>query len=614
MKLHYPQTVVVIAATLTMLGPSSATEPKPVADFTLTDLSGKEWSLHQQKNKATVLVFLSCECPMSNAYVKPIGDMAARYKDKGIAVIAINANKQESVDQVAKHAAEFGITIPLLKDDALVAARALGVTVNPEAVVLDEKFVVRYRGRIDDGYTGRMRPAPKTTRFDVTAALDELLAGKSVTVSYARAFGCPLAVEEKKAISSPTVTYYRDVMPVLQKNCQSCHRPGEVGPFALETYRQAAKWADSIVTETQARRMPPWMPLPNDHIAGQRNLSEQDLKTLAAWVDQGVAEGDKKDAPPPVEFPQGWQLGTPDAILEMPTEAVVAANGPDVFHCVVFPTNFGEDKYLAAIEVRPGNPRVVHHTVQVIETAGRARKLQASAQEKQKPTDKDRGPGYSVSRGMGFLPNPGNGLGGWAPGLVPKRLPDGVGQKLPKGADIVVQIHYHRTGKEERDRTKIGLYFTKGPVKEYLQAIPVTGLFFSIPPGEKDYKVESTVTLLEDVKLHWMVPHMHLLGKDIELLATLPGEKEKSLIKLPSWDYNWQEMYMLKEPMPLPKGTLLRIKATYDNSADNPQNPNSPPKPVHIGEQTTNEMCFVFCGVSNTDPGFWKFRINWGKK
>jgi peroxiredoxin/mono/diheme cytochrome c family protein len=594
--------------------PSFAADDKPVADFMLKDIAGKEWSLYKQKNKATVIVFLSCECPMSNAYVKPIGDLVAKYKDKGVAVIGINANKEESTTQIAAHAKEFGITIPILKDDDLVAAKLLGVKVNPEAVVLDDKFVVRYRGRIDDGYTERMRPAPKTTRFDVTAALDELLVGKPVSVAYAQAFGCPLPLEPKKPSAAATVNYYRDVAPILQKNCQSCHRPGEVGPFVLETYKQAVKWADNIVSETESRRMPPWKPQPADHIRGQRSLSEKEIKTLSTWVEQGMSEGDKNDAPPPIKFPEGWQLGTPDVVLEMPTEAVVAATGRDLFHCVVFPTNFGEDKYLAAIEVRPGNARVVHHTVQVIDTEGRGRKLQDKAQKAQKPTDADRGPGYSVRTGMGFLPNPANALGGWAPGLVPQRLPAGVGQKLPKDSDIVVQIHYHRTGKEERDKTRLGLYFARGPVKEYLQAIPVTGLFFSIPANESAFKVNSTITIMEDVKLHWMVPHMHLLGKDIELLAKLPGQEEKSLIKITAWDYNWQEQYMLKEPMVLPKDTLLRVKATFDNSDKNPLNPFSPPQRVRIGEQTTNEMCFVFCGVSSPDPGFWKFRINLGKQ
>jgi peroxiredoxin len=604
-------TALAVGALCAVGGPLFAAEP--VADFTLKDLAGRDWSLHARKNRATVLVFLSCECPMSNAYAKPVGELAAKYKDRGVVVVAVNANKEESVQQVAAHAKEFGLTYRILKDDDLVAAKALGVKVNPEAVVLDDKFVVRYRGRLDDGYTARMRPAAKTTRFDVAAAIDELLAGKPVSVPSTQAFGCPLPLDDKKPAGPATVTYYRDVAPILQKNCQSCHRPGEVGPFALETYRQAVKWADGIVSETEARRMPPWKPVPNPHLAGQRSLSEKEIQTLATWVEQGTPEGDKKDAPPPVKFPEGWQLGQPDVVLEMPGEAVVAANGRDLFHCVVFPTNFGEDKYLAAIEVRPGNPRVVHHTIQVIDTRGRARKLQDSGQAKQKPTDADRGPGYSTNFGMGFLPEPGNGLGGWAPGLVPRRLPDGVGQKLPKGADIVMQIHYHRTGKEEHDRTRVGLYYAKGPIKEYLQAIPVTGLFWKIPAGQKEFKVDSSVTLIEDVKLHWMIPHMHLLGKEIELFATLPGQKEQSLVKLPAWDYNWQEMYMLKEPMPLPKGTVLRVKATFDNSEGNPLNPNSPPKPVRLGEQTTNEMCFVFCGVSSPDPGWWKFRINLGR-
>jgi peroxiredoxin len=595
-----------------LAGPGLAAD-ELVADFTLKDLSGKEWPLREQKNKATVLVFLSCECPMSNAYVKPLGELAARYRDRGVAVVGVNANNEESVQQVATHAKEFAIAFPILKDDDLVAAKALGVKVTPEAVVLDEKFVVRYRGRIDDGYTERMRPAPKTSRFDLATALDELLAGKVVSVPRTTAVGCPLAVEAKKPAGSAGVTYYRDVLPILQKNCQGCHRPGEVGPFALETYKQAVKWADSIVTETEARRMPPWKPAPADHLAGQRSLADKHLKTLAAWVEAGTPEGDKADAPPPAKFPDGWQLGKPDVVLEMPSDVVVAATGRDMFHCVVFPTNFDEDRYLTAIEVRPGNARVVHHAALVLDTYGRARKLQADARAKQKPTDPDRGPGYSTNRGMGFLPDPGNGLGGWAPGLVPRRLPDGVGQKLPKGADFVVQIHYHRTGKEERDRTKLGLYFTKGPVKEYLQAIPVTGFFFQIPPGEKEFKVDSSLTLTEDVKLHWMFPHMHLLGKEIELLATLPGQKERSLIRIPEWDYNWQEMYPVKEPMALPKGTVLRVKGAFDNSADNPRNPHSPPKPVRIGEQTTNEMCFVFCGVSSTNPEWWKFRFNLGR-
>jgi hypothetical protein len=189
-------------------------------------------------------------------------------------------------------------------------------------------------------------------------------------------------------------------------------------------------------------------------------------------------------------------------------------------------------------------------------------------------------------------------LGGWAPGMLPKKLPDGVGLKLPKGADVCLQIHYHRTGKEEKDRTKIGLYFTDKPVTQTYRSIPAAGLFGVIPAGQEAFKVDSSWRLTADATVYRLVPHMHLLGKDIELRATVPGGQETTLIRIPEWDYNWQEQYELKEPMKLPKGTVLRVRATFDNSAANPNNPSNPPRMVGVGEQTTDEMCFVFVGVS----------------
>jgi hypothetical protein len=202
--------------------------------------------------------------------------------------------------------------------------------------------------------------------------------------------------------------------------------------------------------------------------------------------------------------------------------------------------------------------------------------------------------------GFGFVPDMTGILGGWAPGMLPKKLPDGVALRLPKGSDVCIQIHYHRTGKEETDRTKIGIYYAKKPAAERFTSVPVAGLFWTIPAGEKEFVVDRSWRTLEDVTAYRLIPHMHLLGKDIELFATLPGEKERSLIRIPEWDYNWQEQYELREPMKLPKGTVLRVHATFDNSAENPRNPSSPPRLVRLGEQTTDEMCFVFMGVSST--------------
>jgi peroxiredoxin len=584
------------AALLTQ--PLAAADPKPAANFTLVDSAGKKWVLADQKAKAVVVAFLAAECPMSNNYLPALAGVTDRYAAKGVAVIGVFPDPDTTAETVAAHAKEYKLPFPVLRDPAHAAVSSLGAKTTPEVVVLDENRVVRYRGRIDDGYVARMKPKAAVSRHDLTTALDELLAGKPVTLPEAKAFGCPIAPLENKA-EGKAVTFHKDVLPILQAHCQSCHRPDQVAPFSLTTYKQAARWADLCLEEVEAKRMPPWKPAANPLLSGERSLPADAKKTLEAWVAQGKPEGDPKDAPPPAKFADGWTLGEPDLVLEAPADTTVAATGRDLFRVQVLPTNLPEDKFIVAMEVKPGNPRVVHHTLQLIDTTGRGRKLQDEA--KDKPGDADGGPGYRVNMGWGFLPDRSGMLGGWAPGMLPKKLPDGVGQRLPKGADVLLQTHYHRTGKVETDRTRIGLYFATKPVTEKFVSVPAAGVFGVIPAGRSDFKVDSSWQVMDDVTLYRMTPHMHLLGKDIELTAALPGQEEGSLIRIPAWDYNWQEQYELKEPMKLPKGTVLRVKATYDNSADNPHNPSSPPALVRLGEQTTNEMCFVFLGVSRGD-------------
>lgn len=595
-------TALLLAAATTAVAAPPA--PKPVADFTLTDPAGKPWTLHGQKAKAVVVAFLSCDCPMSNGYLPTLADVAGKYADKGAVLVGVHADPDETAAQVRDHARQYKVPFPVVRDPGHAAVTALGATATPEVVVLDDHFAVRYRGRIDDAYTGRLKAKAIVTRHDLVAALDEVLAGKPVSVPETKAFGCPIPEPEAKpAAAGPAVTFYKDVLPILQTHCQGCHRAGQVGPFALTTYKDAAKWTDTCLEEVKAKRMPPWKPENSPLLAGERSLPPAAAATLERWVARGTPAGDPKDAPPARAFPEGWTLGEPDLVLEAPEESVIDAAGRDLFRVVVFPTNLPEDKYVVAMEVRPGNTRVVHHTLQVADTTGAARKLEAAARAHPPAGDKDRGPGYTVAMGWGFRPNPASFLGGWAPGLLPKPLPDGVGMRLPKGADVCVQFHYHRTGKVETDRTKVGLYFAKRPVTENLRTIAVPGRFLEIPAGEKAFAVDSSWRLTADVTAYRVTPHMHLLGKDIEMTVTPPGGTETTLVRVPAWDYNWQEQYQLKEPLRLPKGTVLRVRATYDNSADNPNNPHSPPKAVGVGEQTTNEMCFVFLGVSSASPG-----------
>jgi hypothetical protein len=539
---------------------------------------------------------------MCNEYLPTLSELAKTYGEKGVSVIGVFPDPEIDEEKLAAHGKQYKIAFPLLGDPGQISIPILGPKVTPEAVLLDDKFTVRYRGRIDNKYSARLKARSTTTQTDLMAALDEVLSGKAVSVAERKAFGCPIAMIDgkKPAPVNNAVTFHADILPLLQKHCQGCHRPGQVGPFELTSYKSAAKWGELCLEEVKARRMPPWKPAHNLLLTGERSVPNESAQLLEKWVEQGMPEGDPKDAPAPLKFNDDWTLGEPDLILESPAETRIAPTGPDRFQVQVFPTSLSEEKYIVAMEVKPGNPRVVHHTVQFIDTTGTARRLQTTAESKDTTDESDHGPGYSVKMGLGFLPNPAGMLGGWAPGMLPKKLPDGVGQRLAKGADVCVQFHFHRTGKQETDRTRIGLYFAKKPVTQAFYMLPPAGLFWKIPAGAKDYKVDSSWRLMDDVTVYRLVPHMHLIGKDIELLITPPDGKESSLIRIPEWDYNWQEQYELKEPLKLSRGTILRVRATYDNSADNPMNPSSPPRPVMLGEQTTNEMCFVFLGIAST--------------
>ncbi len=579
---------------------TQAVEPTAVADFTVKNSAGKSWRLREQKARATVVVFLCCDCPMSNGYLPVLEQIANDYSKKGVTVVGINAIADDSAERIAAHIKEYKISFPVFADPDHAAVMSLKAKTTPEVVVLDDKFVVRYQGRIDDGYLARMKAKPVVNRRDLREALDELLAGKPVSQPFAKAFGCPIPLLTTAPVApAQALTFHKDILPIIQQNCQSCHRPGQVGPFALTEYRHAVRWGETCLEEMESKRMPPWKAEANPLLAGNRSMRPEDQEKFKRWIAAGMPEGDAKDAPAPPKFSEGWTLGEPDLVLEVPSEVTIGATGKDLFRVVCIPTNLPEDKFISAIEVRPGNARVVHHTLQIADTSGRARKLQLAAEKKADPNAVDRGPGYPVDMGWGFLPDRLATLGGWAPGLLPKFLPAGVAQKLPKGADVCIQFHYHRTGKVETDRTKIGLYFAKSPTIELYRSVPVAGLFTRIPAGDKAFKVSSQWALAEAITAYRVTPHMHFLGKEIELTYQEPGGEETMLIRIPAWDYNWQEQYELKEPLPLAKGIVMRIRATYDNSADNPNNPSSPPKMAILGEQTTNEMCFVFMGVSS---------------
>ncbi len=635
MRLQFPALPGILAAALFAQvapaeeGPSRARLGERIPNLTLRDTTGKEHRLYDLKDQqAIVLVFLSFECPVSNSYAEPLADMVKEYGKHGVTFWGLTAG-DDTPEEVAKSVREFNLNFPVLLDTRFQAADALQATLTPEVFVLDGAFNLRYRGRIDDSWTARLKKHIMVTRHDLRQTLGELLSGRPVAVPATQAIGCPIVRQERALARDGKVTYHRDVEPILQRHCQSCHRPGEVGPFSLMTYRQAVNWADDIKDYTQKRLMPPWKPVAGPAFHNERRLPDADLATLAAWVDGGMPRGDAKDAPPAPHFPQGWQLGTPDLVLSSEQDFELGPTGNDLFRCFVLPTNLKEDVYVTAVEVRPSNPRVVHHVLNFIDTQGSGRKLEKAEQERQEKKPKaddtahsssrsaDRGPGYTVAMGVGFVPQ--GGLTGWAPGQRARYLPEGVGFPLAKNADVVMQIHFHRNGRTERDRTQIGLYFAKQKIERpYKGGIiagrgsnPVLPQFFTIPAGAEHFVLKGDQWATGDFTLFSVMPHMHMLGKQVTVTMTPPDGPERPLVTIKEWDYNWQETYLLKEPIHVKAGTHFHVEAVYDNSAKNPRNPNNPPRTVVFGEQTTNEMLFVFLG--GYAPGPAAVPARWGR-
>lgn len=387
-------------------------------------------------------------------------------------------------------------------------------------------------------------------------------------------------------------TFTKDVAPILNKHCRSCHRRGQVGPFPLETYEQARKRADDIAATVEGRHMPPWKAKPGvgPKLKFDGSLPPSAIATLLAWAKAGAPRGDDSAMPtapphPPAGSEDGWALGTPDLVVEMTESFTVPADGPDLSRCFVIPTKLPDDVYVSAVEFRPGNPRVVHHMMAFVETAGEGRKRDRG----------EAGPGYASFSGAG-VPVQGD-LGGWAAGNHPKRLPDGIGRLLPSKADVILLIHYHPSGKVERDRSKIGLHLCRTPVKQTLHWNGASNLEFRLPAGHSKVEVRASWHVPVDVDALGVTPHMHHLGRDMTMSVTFPGGLTEDLIAIRDWDPGWQHTYDFEKPMYIPKGSVVKVVAHFDNSSDNPRNPHRPPKLVTWGEGANDEMCIGYIAV-----------------
>lgn len=389
-------------------------------------------------------------------------------------------------------------------------------------------------------------------------------------------------------------TFSKEVVRIFQGHCQTCHHPGDIAPFSLMDYESAKPYATQIRIMTQTHQMPPWKPTPGcGDFAEARTISTDEIDTIARWVNNGAPEGSRADLPNPIDFSSGWTLGQPDLVLSYPETFTPAASG-DTYRCLPLPTNLTSDQYVSAIDIHPGDRKTVHHVIAFIDRSGQSASLDEA----------EAGAGYTCFGGPGFaITDPAAAtLGGWAPGSVATRLPDQVAFSLPANSRVVLQVHYHPHDSEPLpDRTEIGIYFAKKKPQQLLRILPLINDTFTIPPNDPNYKVTAGFQLpffAPPVHVWAIFPHMHLLGRRMNVTATLPGGEQSCLINIDDWDFNWQGMYRYDTPVPIPPMSSLDLTAYYDNSTGNMRNPNYPPKAVSWGEQTTDEMCLAFIGFT----------------
>ena len=389
-----------------------------------------------------------------------------------------------------------------------------------------------------------------------------------------------LAAGPRAASGQETPTFSRDVAPILFQHCASCHRPGQYAPFSVLTYDETRPWARAIRQQVVTRRMPPWKPAP-DHgeFRDIRRLSEAEIGTIDRWAEAGAPEGDPAQLPPAPRFPDGWQLGEPDLVLEMPEPYAVPTAGGDILRSFAVPTPLTASRWVRAVEFQPGETGAVHHGRILIDTAGTARLLDAQDPE----------PGYS---GMLYdaADFPDGHFLGWLPGTQPKRAPEGLSWQLPPGRDLVLQLHLLPTGAPETLRARVGLYFDDAPPTRRAFVMRLGSQDIDIPAGERGYVIEDQYTLPIDVDVLSVYPHAHYLATEISAWATLPDGERTWLVDIPEWEFAWQDQYQYAAPLHLPAGTVVSARFVYDNSATNPQNPSHPPRRVTYGSGSADEM------------------------
>ncbi|MBX9789688.1 MAG: redoxin domain-containing protein [Pirellulales bacterium] len=556
--------------------------PRKIEDFRLPDFRGHEHALADAATSRLIVVaFLGVECPLAKLYAPRLQALDEEYHPRGVAFLAIDSNQQDSLTELAAFARTHGLTMPVLKDAGNVVADQFGAERTPEVFVLDAQRMIRYRGRIDDQYgfanSGVAFQRDKPVRRDLAEAIDELLSDKPVSQPSTAAPGC-LIGRVRKPDPTSEVTYANQISRLLNRHCVSCHRPGQIAPFSLTSYDDAVGWSEMIGEVVARRRMPPWHADPSyGHFANEARLSDEEMAQVRAWVDAGAPQGDPSQTPPLPEFTPGWFIPQPDEVLFMRDEPFdVPAEGTVPYQRFVVDPGWKEDRWIKAIEPRPGNPSVAHHIVIYLAT----------------PRGPRTGPAGRIKNAL---------LTATAPGVRPHIWEDGLAQYIPAGSKLIFEMHYTPNGTAQQDRSCAGIIFADPKSVRKEVAVQVAGnTTFAIPPGDGNYQIESFYPFRQDSLILSMSPHAHLRGKDFRYDLVLPDGRVETLLSVPQYDFGWQTTYVLAEPKLAPRGSKLHCTAHYDNSPENPSNPDAT-QLVRFGEQTWEEMMFGWFDMALVD-------------
>lgn len=501
------------------------------------------------KDKVTVLVFTMTDCPATQHYLPALLELEKQYRPENVQFAVVNVGPEDSIQEMAAQALELEVPVPLVKDVDQSVIRSLGVTKTPTAVILDREHRLQYRGAIADN---------KSTSKQFTAALNDVVAGRTPESPETQVAGTTIPpMTTPEATGAPTFADH--VAPILRQHCQDCHRPDTEAPFSLISYDDAAGYADMIIEVTSEGRMPPWYASHGDFV-NARKMSAKEKNTLARWVETGMAKGDLTKLPePPSAGADGWLINEPDLVITMLGEHRLPADGYVPYKYKILPYVFKHDTWVQEIEIRPSNPRVVHHCNMA-----------------------------SIAPGQGWVEA--NFVTGKVPGVQPMQLRDNLGYCIPKGARLLLQIHYTTTGQEEKCKIEVGFRFAREVINKKFQYLWMVNNDIAIPPGDPMHRVSATNKLNCNAVGIGLFAHMHLRGRDMSFIAHYPDGRSESMLVIPNYSFDWQMGYQWpKDEVRFPKGTVIECVSHYDNSEFNPYNPD-PTVTVKEGQQTFDEM------------------------